>query len=107
MQEKLKILTAQLKFDKVMFMQSYLSMGFLQESPPLFMQYLQHLIPATLKQHPFLWAHLPDMQGSGRPSGLEVTISETIEFPLLTKPNNSGFTSKVSSLNGTCTHNCY
>ena len=95
------------KFDKVMFMNSYLVMGFLQKSPPLFTQYLQHLIPATPQQHPFLWAHLPHMQWSGRPSGLEITISGTNEFPFLTKPNNSVFISNVSSLNGTCIHNCY
>ena len=64
--------------NKMMFMQSYLVMGFLQESPPLFLQYLQHLIPATLQWHPFLWAHLPHVQGSGRLSGLASTISGTI-----------------------------
>ena len=72
------------EFDKMMFMQSNLMMGFLQESPPLF---LQHLIPATVQQRPFLWAHLPHMQGTGGPSGLEIAtgISGTIGFPFLTK----------------------
>ena len=49
--------------------------GFLQPSSPLHLQYLQHLIPATLQRHPFLRAHLPHMHGSGRPSGLVITIS--------------------------------
>ena len=32
--------------------------------------------------YPFLWAHLPHVQGSGRSSGLEVTIPGTIKFSL-------------------------
>jgi len=56
--------------------------GFWQLSPPLYLQYLQHFIPATLQQHPFLRAHLPHVQGSGRPSGLVITISGTNIFSL-------------------------
>ena len=55
---------------KMMLTQSYLVMEILEESPPLFLQYLQHLILATLQHHPFLLAHLPHMQGSGGPSDL-------------------------------------
>ena len=48
---------------------------------PLHLQYLQHLIPATLQRHNlFLWEHLPHVQGSGMSSGLEVTIPGTINF---------------------------
>ena len=32
--------------------------------------------------YPFLWAHLPHVQGSGSCSGLEVTIPGTIKFSL-------------------------
>ena len=39
--------------------------------------YLQHLIPTALHQQEFLRAHLPHVQGSGRPSGLEITTSGT------------------------------
>ena len=76
------------KFDKMMFMQRYSVIGFLQNSPPVFLQYLQHLIQVTLQQHPFLWVRLQHMQVSGSPLGLESTIWGTIEFTFLTKPNN-------------------
>ena len=55
----------------------HLEIRFWQLSPPLYLQYMQHSIPATLQQHPFLQAHLPHVQRSGRCSGLEITISGT------------------------------
>ena len=59
--------------------------GFWQLSPPL---HLQYLIPATMQQHPFLQAHLPHVQGSGRPSGLEITISGTYQYKRNRKPQH-------------------
>jgi hypothetical protein len=46
--------------------------GFLQHSALSHLQYLQHLISATLQGHPFFLAHLPHVQGSGRPPILEI-----------------------------------
>ena len=57
--------------------------GFLQLLPPLHLQYLQQWIPATQQGQPFLCAHLPHEQGSGKPSGFEITISGLINSPLL------------------------
>ena len=56
--------------------------GFWQQSL-LHLQYLQHLIP---DRQEFLRAHLPHVQGSDRPSGLEVTISGNNKLSLLSKP---------------------
>ena len=63
---------------------SHSVIGFLQQLPPLHLQYLQHLIPAILHQHPFLHAHLPDVQGSGKLSGFDITNSGSNELSLLT-----------------------
>ena len=60
----------------------HLVIGLWQSSPPLILQYLQHLISATLHLHPFLRAHLPHVQGSGRVSDLEITISGTNSYIL-------------------------
>ena len=51
--------------------------------------------------YPFLWAHLPHVQGSGRSSGLEVTISGNI----FVKPYDSAFICKPS-LSGAYIHSC-
>ena len=69
-----------------MMMRAHSVIGFLQLLPPLHLQYLQQQIPATRQGHPFLCAHLPHEQGSGKPSGFEITISGTNKLPFLTKP---------------------
>ena len=44
--------------------------GFLHMSFPLHLQYMQHGTPAILQGHTLLRAHFPQLQGSGKSSGL-------------------------------------
>ena len=72
-----------------MMMRAHSVIGFLQLLPPLHLQSLQQRIPATRQGHPFLCAlmwQVPHEQGSGKPSGFEITISGTNKLPFLTKP---------------------
>ena len=63
--------------------------------------------PATLQQHPFLRVHLPHVQGSGRPSGFDVTISGTSTMPLRSKPKALAFKIVLALQNGDWIHSCY